>query len=313
CPTVQEVRADLERAVRRLQRACAVVGVDLAGAGSHPFAKHRERLVFPSERFHFLIDRNRWMARRLMIFGMHVHLGMRDGEHAMAIQSALLHYLPHALALSASSPYWQGSDTGLASSRITIFEALPTAGHPCLFRDWGEFQQFYASAVRSRAITSIKDLWWDIRPHPDYGTIEIRICDGLPTINEAVNLVGFLHCLVSWLDQRHRDGERFAPPAYWILRENKWRASRWGIEAEIVMDEEGHTSPIVVEIERLLEALEPLAAGLSCTDELRGVGWILARGISYERQRAVYDVTRDLVMVTEALIEEFQTGRPFGG
>jgi carboxylate-amine ligase len=311
CHTVAEVRRDLEGAIARLQTVCTPLGMVLASAGSHPFARHRERIVYPSERFRFLIDRNRWVARRLMIFGLHLHIGMRDGDHAMAMINALASYLPHALALSASSPYWQGSDTGLASSRTTIFEAIPTAGHPCLFRDWSDFGTYYASALRSRAITSVKDIWWDIRPQPDLGTIEIRICDGLPTVSEAVSLVAFLQCLVHWLDARYQDGERYEPQSYWILRENKWRASRWGVEAEIVVNEGGATSALRQEIERLLEHLEPAAVRLQCAPELRELGRTLDAGLSYERQRAVYEITNDLELVTDMLIEEFRTGRPY--
>jgi carboxylate-amine ligase len=310
CDTVQDVRRDLDTAVRRLRSVCLPLGVELASAGSHPFARHRERLVYPAERFHALIDRNRWIARRLMIFGMHVHIGMRDGEHAVRMINALLPYLPYALALSASSPFWQGSDTGLASSRITIFEALPTAGHPCTFRDWGDFQRFYESALRSRAIGSIKDLWWDIRPHPDFGTIELRVCDGLATIGETVTLVAFLQALVTYLDERLQDGERFEPPPYWVMRENKWRASRWGLEAEVVLDDAGHTVLLLAEIERLIEFLEPWADRLGTRDHLICLARTVNGGLSYERQRAIYEVAGSLVPVAEALIEEFRTDQP---
>jgi carboxylate-amine ligase len=310
CHSVADVRRDLESAVRRLRSVCLPLGVELAGGGSHPFARYRDRLVYPSERFEMLIDRNRWIARRLMIFGLHLHLGMPDGNHAMNMINALLPYLPHALALSASSPFWQGSDTGLASSRITIFESLPTAGTPCTFDSWGHFQRFFDAAVCSRAVGSIKDLWWDIRPHPDLGTIELRVCDGLATISEAVNLVAFLQALAVRLDERLRAGERFRPPASWVIRENKWRASRWGIEAEIVLDETGSTALLLGEIERLLEELEPWAGRLGTGPELRQLGRTVAHGLSYERQRAIHDLSGSLVPVTEALIEEFRTDRP---
>ncbi len=310
CPTVADVRRDLLAATARLRAACEPLGVQLASAGSHPFAQHRSRLIYPSERFESLIDRNRWIARRLMIFGLHLHVGMRDGDHAMNMLNGMLHYLPHALALSASSPFWQGSDTGLASARITVFEALPTAGHPCVFPTWAAFEAFYDAAIRSRAITSIKDLWWDIRPHPDLGTVEVRVCDGPATMSEILGLVAFLQCLFTSLDERYRAGERFEPPAYWVLRENKWRASRWGIEAEIVLNERGETAFLVAEIERLLTELAPLAARLGCRDELATLSRVLETGLSYERQRVVYDLSGSLVPVAESLIEEFRTGEP---
>jgi carboxylate-amine ligase len=311
CDTVGEVRSELITAVARLQCACDRIGVVLAGSGSHPFAQHRQRLVFPSDRFDFLIDRNRWVARRLMIFALHLHVGMRDGDHAMAMINGMAHYLPHALALSASSPYWQGSDTGLASSRITIFEAMPTSGHPCLFHTWSEFRAFYEAAVAARALTSIKDLWWDIRPHPDLGTVELRICDGLPTISEVVGLVALLQSIYAWLDARYRDGEELRPPPMWVLRENKWRATRWGIEAEIIVDATGQTRPLLGEIEKLIEIVEPHSRTLGGSQDLARLQQRLRAGLSYERQRAVYDLSNDLVSVTDALVEEFRTDRPF--
>ncbi|MBI4500966.1 MAG: glutamate--cysteine ligase [Gemmatimonadetes bacterium] len=311
CTRISEVRADLERAMTRLREVCGPIGVSLASAGSHPFARHRERLVYPSTRFASVIDRHRWLARRLMIFGMHVHVGMRDGDHAMAMLNGCAHYLPHMLALSASSPFWQGSDTGLASSRITIFEAVPTAGHPCLFSNWAEFQVFYEAAVRSRAIKSTKDIWWDIRPQPEYGTVEVRVCDGLPTIGEAVSMAALIHCLFCWLDERHQDGELFSPPPYWVLRENKWRASRWGLDADIVTNEAGFNRPLRGELERLFRSLEPYAAKLECSAELHALASTMDVGLSYQRQRAVYDASQDLQMVAEMLIHELRTDKPF--
>jgi carboxylate-amine ligase len=311
CETVEEVRVDLDNAIARLRAACDRIGVVLAGAGSHPFARHRQTLVFPSDRFDFLIERNRWVAKRLMIFALHLHVGMRDGDHAMAMINGMSRYLPYALALSASSPYWQGSDTGLASSRITIFEAMPTGGSPCQFHSWSEFRSFYDAATRAGALTSIKDLWWDIRPHPDLGTVEIRICDGLPTISEVVGVVTVLQSIYAWLDGRYRDGEELRAPPMWVMRENKWRATRWGIEAEVIVDEAGQTRPLMGEIEKLIEIIEPHTVSPGAREELRRVQQRLRAGLPYERQRAVYDVTNDLVSVTDSLVEEFSSDRPF--
>ncbi len=304
CAGAAEVRADLETVVARLRAACVEEGVVLAGAGSHPFAKHRDRLVSDAERYQNLIDRNRWVARRLIIFGLHVHVGMRDGEHAMQLLNGMLHYLPHLLAVSASSPYWQGSDTGLCSSRITIFEALPTAGHPCTFPSWRAFEHFYDAMVSAQGIGSIKDIWWDIRPHPDYGTVEIRICDGLPSVAEAATVVALVHALFAWLNQRHDAGERFTAPAYWILRENKWRASRWGLDARFVLDESGRSAHAREEFAHLLTALAPIAAAQGAAEDFGRLPVLLQRP-SYDRQRAVFEEKGSLEAVTRSLVEEF--------
>ena len=310
CKTVKEIRRDLEEQFRRLEEIGGELGLEYATAGSHPFARYSERALYPAERYKSLIDRNRWTAQRLMIFGLHVHVGMYDAHHAMAMNNAMLHYLPHLLALSASSPFWQGKDTGLASSRVTIFEALPTGGHPCTFHSWNDFELFYDSMVASRSITSIKDIWWDIRPHPTYGTIEIRVCDGLPTMRETVALVALVQCLYYWFNQRHKDGEMFEPPAYWVLRENKWKASRYGVEADIILDTTGKTNLLRSEIEWLVKRLKPVAAVLECSEELEDIRRMLHHGLGYERQRRVYEKEGTFLAVTEANIQEFKRREP---
>jgi carboxylate-amine ligase len=310
CDDLGQVRRELGDGVSRLRDAADALGLTLAAAGSHPFARWRERLVYPSERFESLVDRNRWLARRLMIFGLHVHVGMRDGSHAVAMLNGMLPYVPHLLALSASSPFWQGYDTGLASSRITLFEALPTAGHPCTFRSWPEFQALYAAMVASRAIGSIKDLWWDIRIQPNYGTVELRICDGLPTLTETASLVALVQTLFARLDAEYRNGRVFEPPPYWMLRENKWRSSRWGLDAEIVLDETGRTRLLRQDLDRLLPELEAVAGPLRCAAELRRIDAMISGGLSYERQRRVFARAQQPEAVAEALIREFATDTP---
>jgi carboxylate-amine ligase len=310
CRDVVEVRRDLVKVLADVRQAADALGFRLASAGSHPFARHRERLVYPADRYQGLIDRNRWVARRLMVFGMHVHVGMRDGEHAMATINGLLPYLPHLLALSASSPFWQGSDTGLASSRITIFEALPTAGHPCTFRDWSDFEQVHDAMIASRAITSIKDIWWDIRPHPDYGTIEVRICDGLPRLRETTALVALLHALCARLDERYAAGEPPAPLPQWVIRENKWRASRWGRDADLTLDATGRTRNLREDLVSLVGELEPYAARVGAGAGLAAVREMLDTPPSYERQRALFARHGSLVPVTDALIAELADDAP---
>lgn len=306
CRNMADVRASLSDALGTLRAACDRLGVDLVSAGSHPFARHVERIVYPAERYRDLIDRNRWLARRLMVFGLHVHVGMRDGDHAVAMTNAMLHYLPHLLALSASSPYWQGGDTGLASCRITIFEALPTAGHPCTFTSWHDFEGAYDAMIAARAIRSIKDLWWDVRPHPDFGTVEVRICDGLPTLSETLAVVALTVALFRWFDEQYRDGKRFEPPAYWRLRENKWRASRWGLEADVVLDDAGDTSVLRHDVERLLEALGPTAAAIACTPEIAEAERMIGRPMSYERQREAFKRSGTLEGVVDLLATELR-------
>lgn len=308
CGNAREARAQLEHEIGRLRAVCDEIGVDLAASGSHPFARHRDRLLFPDERYQSLIDRNRWLARRFQVFGVHVHVGMRDADHAVAMLNGVLSYLPHALGLSASSPYWQGTDTGLASSRVTVYEALPTAGHPCTFEDWEGFEALYDGMLATNAIRSIKDLWWDIRPHADYGTVEVRICDMSPRLTEIIAVVAFVHCVFAWLDSMYREGRRFTPPPYWVLRENKWRALRWGLEAELILvDKHCETRLLRDDVVDLAARLEPFARELRCAAELKAAAAMASGPSSYERQRALFARDGKLESVVEALVREFAT------
>ncbi len=302
CDTVGQARADLEGTLAEIRTATDRRGIDLICSGTHPFAAWRDQLVTDDPRYHELIRAMGWTAERLQIFGVHFHVGVRDGERAVTIAKGLSHFIPHLLALSASSPYWDRHDTGLASSRSKVFEGLPTAGLPEQISDWSEFERFMHTLVSAEAITTIREVWWDIRPHPDFGTIELRMCDGLPTLREVATLAALGQCLVTWLDARAEAGEPLDPPSDWVLRQNKWRAARYGTDADLIVDEAGSTRPLPDILVDLLADLAPTAVELGCAEELAGVGGILDLGPSYRRQRAVVagggtlqDVVRDLV------------------
>jgi carboxylate-amine ligase len=287
-----------------------LLGLEFASAGTHAFASYEDRVVFPSERFRYLLERNRFLARRLVIFGLHVHLGMPDGDTAIAMMNAVLSKAPCFLALSASSPFWRADDTGLASSRTTVFEAMPTAGTPPTFANWADFEQHVQVLQRSGSVESLKDLWWDVRPSPGYGTLEIRICDALPTVSETVALVALMQAYVARCQDMYRGGHRFAPPPTWLLRENKWRATRWGVDADLVVDEKGTKSPLRAEVERMLIDCEPYAAKLECATEMKRVARILELGPSYRRQRDVFRVTRSLAAVMQSIAHELASDEP---
>lgn len=310
CPDVATVRAELAAALARLRSTGRELGVVVAGGGAHPFAKYRDRIPYPRPRYEGVIEREQWIARRLCIFGLHLHLGMRDGDHAIRMMNALLPYTPHLLALSAASPFWEGADTGLADTRVTVFESLPTAGVPPTFERWSEFEATYDALMRTGSIRSIKDLWWDIRPHPDLGTLELRICDTPQTLGEIAALVAFGQCLAAWIDEGLRAGAVPARPGALWMRQNKWRVARHGLDAEIVVDSGVSALPVRDEIERLLVALEPVACRLGVTEELARVSLILSTGPGYSRQRAVFRRTGSLAAVTDLLISELETDLP---
>lgn len=305
CETAHEIERDLRGTVTALHAIARSSGMRLASNGTHATARHWERSLYPAPRYQELIDRNQFIARRLMIFGLHVHIGARDGHHCMRMNNEFLYFLPHLLALSASSPFWEGHDTGLASSRITVFEALPTAGHPCAVGSWEEYQALISKLVRSKAIRDLKDIWWDIRPSPSFGTLEIRVCDGLPTITETVAVTAFIHALAVWFDEHRSPGYRPASLPDWLIRENKWRASRHGLNADLVITDEGQTRPLRDDLEETLVKLDPVFRRLGYESYVGVLHQMIRGNPSHVRQQLVYASTECLKEVTRSLITEF--------
>lgn len=281
-----EVGKSLRASLEIVRQEAKKLNAKVSMSGTHPFADYNERQLTPEGRYFKLVDRNQWITRRLQIFGLHVHIGMRDGEHAIAMNNALCHYLPMILALSASSPYWHCNDTGLASSRITFFEAIPTGGHPYLLENWAAFEDLIEKLIYSKSITSIKDLWWDIRPNLDYGTIEVRIADCPPTIKEVEALVAIIHTLAVFIDSEISAGRRFSPPPEWILRENKWRASRHGVQSELIMNSSGASAPFLEIWKQTLKASESVWKEFGYDPFVSFLETVIDRGPSYQRQRS---------------------------
>ncbi len=313
CGTAAEARDDLERTLKEVAACTEARGLALLCSGSHPFSDWHAQDLSPDPRYAALINEMQWVGRRLQIFGVHFHVGVRSAEKAIAIANALTTYLPHFLALSASSPYWAGRDTGMASSRSTVFENLPTAGLPYHLAGWGEFEEFMETLLCAGAITGIREVWWDIRPHPDFGTVELRICDGIPTLGEVAALAALAQSLVEWFDGRLDRGDELPVRKDWVVRQNKWRAARHGLEARVLVDDRGTQSPLRREVVDLVEQLAPVAARLGCADELRANLATLDHGASYERQRRVTDGGGTLVDVVDCLVAEMETDRPGAG
>jgi carboxylate-amine ligase len=284
---VAEARADLADTVGQVAKIAESRGAGVMCSGTHPITDWETQEITGDERYLELIERNQWLARQLQIFGVHVHCGIRAPQKAIPIVNALLGYLPHFLALSASSPYWIGSHTGLASYRSKVFEALPTAGLPYQLSGWDEFETYMDLLVSSHAIETIREVWWDIRPHPNFGTVELRICDGLPSLDEISCVAALAQCLVERFDHQLDDGYTLPEPRPWVVRENKWRAARYGLDAEIVADNTGRLQPVAESIVELVEDLLPVANRLECLNELEAIPRLITRGASYQRQQAV--------------------------
>ena len=309
CSTVAEAKDDLTATIVQLQRVTRARDMMLTCAGTHPFSDWREAKMAPVQRYAELVEQMQWLARRIQLFSVQVHVGLTDGSRAIPIINALSKYLPHFLALTASSPFWNGEDTGLASSRAVIFGELPTAGPPHRMADWKEFEDYMDTLLRAGTIRSIKEVWWDIRPHPDFGTIEVRMCDGVPTLREIGMVAALSQCLVQLFNLQLDRGYQLPSPATWVVRDNKWRATRYGLDAIVITDDSGATAPVRDELYELVRELEPVADRLGCGEELGVVSEVLDRGASYERQRAVMADGGGLIEVVDALVTEFAEDR----
>jgi glutamate---cysteine ligase / carboxylate-amine ligase len=308
CQNVGEVRAELGTKIEQLIEASEAQGYRVICTGTHPFSSWTDQTVSPDPRYHRLIENCQWTARRLLIFGVHVHVGVGSGEEAIAVSNSLGTFIPHFLALSSSSPFWQGRDTGLASIRSKIFESLPTAGLPYQMENWGQFQRFMRTLIGAGTIRSIREVWWDIRPHPGFGTLESRICDGIPTLDELCAITAMTQSLVVWLGERYNSGLDLPTHRAWTIRENKWRAARYGLEAEIIRDEEGNLMSLRRSLGDMVEILEPIADRLGCREDLLRINAILDRGTSATRQREVFGRTHDLSAVVDSLVTELKEG-----
>lgn len=311
CADVTEARESLVSRLQRLREVAADLGYGVIAAGTHPTSSWEAQRVTDADRYRSLLDRMQWPARRLMIFGVHVHVGVSSGEKAIAISNSLTTFLPHLLALSASSPFWHGEDTGLASVRVKIFESLPAAGLPYRMINWGEFQRFMNTLTQAGAIESIREIWWDVRPHPVFGTIEVRIADALPTVRETIAVAALIQSLVVRLSELYDCGEYLPLNRHWIVAENKWRAARYADEAMVIADDSGELRRLDEMVRGMVESLEPVAKRLGCHPELLDNLAILDARPAFQRLRNVYAETGSMREVVRYLERQIVDDDPF--
>jgi len=309
--TVREAGADLERTVEELRAVCEPLRVDLMCAGTHPFAQSDDQRVTNKERYATLIERTQWWGRQMVIYGVHVHVGVEDQRKVLPLLRAMLSYFPHLQSLSASSPFWSGRDTGYASNRALLFQQLPTAGLPQLFDGWLELETYAQDMLHTGVIDHFSEIRWDIRPAPHLGTLEMRVFDGASNLTEVLALAALTHCLVEHFSTMLDEGRELPRMPAWFLQENKWRSARYGMDAIVILDAAGNEQLVTDSLEDLLRTLEPVADRLGCLAELDGVRTIMRRGASYQRQRRVARRNDgDLDAVVASLVAEMRAGRP---
>ncbi|MBT2514338.1 glutamate--cysteine ligase [Arthrobacter sp. ISL-30] len=309
CETVKEAKEDLRRSVEAVRDVTDPMGVELFCAGSHPFSPPQLQPVTDKQRYAKLIDRTQWWGRQMVIYGVHVHIGLDRRDKALPVLDGLVNYFPHFQALSASSPFWGGEDTGYASQRALMFQQLPTAGLPFQFGTWAEYESYVQDMFTTGVIDTLSEIRWDIRPVPALGTIEMRICDGLATLEEVGAIAALTQCLVDEFSSTLDAGGSIPTMPPWHVQENKWRAARYGMDAIIILDAANNEMLVTDHLLETLNRLEPVAAKLGCSDELADVEKIIARGAGYQRQRRVAaEHGGDLQAVVLDLVRQMRQG-----
>lgn len=301
CKTVSEAEEYLHGLRARVNSWAAACDAALASSGTHPFSLYRDQKVTDQDRYRKVIDTLRWVAEREVVFGQHVHVGVPGPEEAILAHNRLSEYAPLLLALSTNSPYWQGMDTGFESSRVKIFETFPRAGLPPAFPDYEAFEGYVDLMVDAGAMDDYTFCWWDVRPHPGIGTIELRILDSQTSLASAIALTALTQCLV--YRTLEEDGSK-EPYNRDIAQENRWRSARHGMDAAFYNAASGNTVPARDAARALVEELTPHAQDLGCESELEGILEIVEGGTGSQRQRRIYEESGEFLDVVAFLIEE---------
>ncbi len=310
CKTIDDAKTDLEAKLCAVERAADEVGVRLWWGASHPFSLWRDQQVTSNERYMGLVEMLQEMARRLITYGMHVHVGVDSGDKAVMICDRMMRHLPTLLAISTSSPFWEGRTTGLQSFRSKVMEGLPTAGLPTLMRNWSEYVWLVNHMVDTGFINTIREIWWDVRPHHNFGTVEVRVCDMPGNLDHTLAIAAMIQCLVQSLSDEIDNGAYQHDCHPMMVRQNKWRAARFGLEAELVDSFTYQTKPVHTVVSELADLLMPTAKRLGCDQWLARCEQ-LARETSWsQRQLDLYEETGSLVDVVRQLTTESRISQP---
>jgi carboxylate-amine ligase len=301
--------ADIEAEIRQLRSYVTGVarekGLRVGSAGTHPFSLFERQRITARDRYRILVDQLQYVARRELIFGCHVHVAVDDPDKAIQVLNALLIHLSDLLALSASSPFWRGEPTGLSSSRQMVFAAFPRSGPPPRFKDYNDYAEVVGQLEKTGCIADYTHIWWDVRPHPRLGTIEVRVMDAITRMEETIALTAYVQALVKHYSEWYDSGSPLPSYHRILVSENKWLAARYGLEAPIMDLLTGRRNrvPVAQLIRRTLRDIEPHARELGSDRELEGIRQILARGNGADRQLRIFNANRDIVEVATEIAD----------
>lgn len=303
CADVQEARADIIKLRGVLSTLVRKQGLMIVAAGTHPFSHWQDQKIYENARYDSIVEENQIIARSLLTFGLHVHVGIPNPERAIQIMNAIRYLLPHVLALSTSSPFWLGVDTGLKSYRSEVFARFPRTGIPDYFETRGAFEQYVELLVKTDCIDDGKKIYWDVRPHPFFPTLEFRICDIPTRVDDTIAIAALFQALVAKVNKLLDQNLTFRLHHKMLIEENKWRAVRYGLDGKMIDFGKGAEVPIRELIRELLEFVDDVVDDLRSRKEIRHIRTILARGTSADEQLRVWRETQDINAVVDNLIE----------
>jgi carboxylate-amine ligase len=308
CRNIKEAGDELKKLRRDMIRLARENGLRLASAATHPFADWRMQEVTPDERYKNIVEDMQLVARANLIFGLHVHVGVEDHETAIHLMNHARYFVPHLLALSSNSPFWLGMDTGLKSYRCKVFDKFPRTNMPDYFPSWGEYDNYIKLLIKTKCIDNAKKIWWDIRPHPFFNTLEFRVCDIPMRVEESIALAALIQATVAKLYKLYAANQGFRLYRKSLLMENKWRAARYGINGKLIDFGKQTEVPERELVKEYLEFVDDVLDELGCREEVEYIREIMQMGTGADRQLRVYSESGDMKAVVDYIIEETQVG-----
>ena len=308
CKNIKEAKKDIRNLRRDMINLSKENGLLLAAGATHPFADWRSQEIYPDERYLKVVEDLQLVARANLIFGLHVHVGIEDRETTIHVMNQARYFLPHLLALSANSPFWQGMKTGLKSYRCKVFDKFPRTNIPDTYSSWSEFENFVNLLIKTNCIDNAKKIWWDIRPHPFFSTLEFRVCDIPMRLDETIALAALIQATIAKLYKLHSRNQGFRMYGRSLIMENKWRAARYGLEGKLI--DFGKETEVAERdlIYEYLEFVDDVVDELESREEIDYIHQVLKMGNGAERQLNVFEETGDLRKVVDYMVEETKVG-----
>src|ERR1700747_855666 len=313
CSNIKEAKAEVKKLRHDMVALGKEKGLRLASAATHPFADWRVQEIYPDERYHQIVEDMQLVARANLIFGLHVHIGIDDRETAIHMMNHARYFLPHILALSTNSPFWLGMNTGLKSYRCKVFDKFPRTNIPDYFPSWGEYENFIKLLIKTNCIDNAKKIWWDIRPRPFFNPLEFRVCDIPMRVDETIALAALIQATIAKLYKLYTANQGFRLYRRALIMENKWRASRYGLDGKMIDWGKQTQVPVRDLILEYLDFIDEVVDELGSREEIEYVHKIMEMGIGADRQIRVFEETGDLKKVVDYIIEETEVGVAEGG